>query len=125
MRRAGIGSVHGSDGADKTDAQDEPRVGSHEPVAPSVHVQRPGGDTNDADSESGVQECVVEVGALKGRHAAVFTRLAVEDEVDGQQSSSEDGATVHEALRQVATGGDGVVCILLVTTTERLLEGVT
>lgn len=45
-----------------------------------------------------MQECVVEVGAFEGWHAAIFTSLPVEDEVYGDETAAEDRAAVDKAL---------------------------
>lgn len=80
LRRAHASSHHGTNGADKTNTKDQPGVGSHETVAPAICVKSASSDTDDADSETSVQESVVQVGALERRHAAIFSGFAVEDE---------------------------------------------
>lgn len=102
MRRAS--SVHGSQAAYEAYAQDEPWVRGHESVAPSVHVQGARGHADDADAETSVHECVVQVAALEVGHAAVLARLAVEDEVDAEQGGAEDAGAVDEALAEIALG---------------------
>lgn len=57
-----------------------------------------GGDANDGQAETGVQECVVEVGALEGRHATVRSGFTVEDQVCGENCAADDGAAIEEAL---------------------------
>lgn len=39
-------------------------------------------DADDADPEASVEEGLVEIGSFVGRHAAIFARFTVEDEVD-------------------------------------------
>ena len=81
----GVGShsaVHGCKASSETDSHDQPRIGSHEPKRPAVHVHSARSNTDDTNAEASVQECVVEVGALEGRHAAILSCLAVEDQVD-------------------------------------------
>jgi hypothetical protein len=117
----GHGAVHGADAAHETNTQHQPRICAHEPEAPPVHVQRARGNADHADAQARVHEGVVEVGALKGGHAAVLARLAVEDEVDAQQRGAEDAGAVQQPLAQVALGG-GVVGGLLVRAAERLAE---
>jgi hypothetical protein len=72
-----------------------------------------------------VEEGLVEVGALKGRHAAVLASLAVEDEVDGDDGASEDGTAIEKALSEVSRGGRvGERRGLLIVATEAGLKGV-
>lgn len=80
LRRTHAGTHHGTDGANKADTKNQPGVGSHETVAPSVRVKSASSDTDDADAETSVQESVVQVGAFKWGHAAIFSGFAVEDE---------------------------------------------
>lgn len=81
------------------------------------------GHTNDADAQSSVQKRLIEIGAFVGWHAAIFTSLAVEDQVDCKECTTEDGAAIDEALGQVALcdgiGGRGS----LVGAARRGLEG--
>ena len=82
-------------------------------------------NTDDADTETSVQESVVQVGAFKGRHAAIFSGFAVEDEVDGKQGTTENSTAIDEALGEVSRGsrvGEGRW--LLISSTERVLKGV-
>lgn len=51
-------------------------------------------DADDSDAEAGVQEGVVQVGSFVWRHAAIFACFTVEDEVDCEEGSAEDGAAV-------------------------------
>jgi hypothetical protein len=78
----GHGGVHGANAADQTYTHHNPRICAHEAEAPSTRVQSARGNSDHADAQARVQEGVVEIGALKGGHAAVLARLAVEDEVD-------------------------------------------
>lgn len=52
-------------------------------------MQGAGGDGDGAETEAGVQEGVVEVGALEGGHAAILAGFAVEDEVDGYEGAAD------------------------------------
>jgi len=76
------GAIHGSNATNETDTKNEPWVSSHESEAPTVHVQGARRNANHSNSEASVHKRIVEVFALKRRHTAVFTGLAVEDEVD-------------------------------------------
>lgn len=84
-------------------------------------MQSPRGDANDTDTKTRVHESVIQVAALKHRHPTVLSRLAVEDQVGGQDSSTDNGRAVQEALGEIAplrlVGG------LHVRATERILEG--
>jgi hypothetical protein len=122
LRRAHASTHHGTDGANKTDTENQPRVGSHETVTPSVCVKGASSNTDDTNSETSVQESVVQVGAFKWRHAAIFSGFAVEDEavtesalllvvqiwshsLDGKKSTTEDGTAIEKALGEVSRGG--------------------
>jgi hypothetical protein len=61
LRRAHASTHHGTDGANKTDTENQPGVGSHEAVTPSVCVKGASSDTDDTDSETSVEESVVQV----------------------------------------------------------------
>jgi hypothetical protein len=58
--------------------------------------------TDDTNSESGVHECLVEVFSLELWHSPIFTGFAVEDEVCGDDGSSNKSSTVEETLGQVS-----------------------
>lgn len=115
-------SIHGSNAADKSNTKHKPRARGHEPKAPAVHVQCARRDTNHTNAKSSVHESVVEVCALKRRHAAILARLPVEDEIDADQRCAEDSGTIEEALSQVALR-NRVVCSLLVPSAKDLAEG--
>ena len=55
-------------------------------------------DADDADTQARVQEGLVEIFPLKRWHAAIFSCFAVEDEVCGEDRSTDDGSAVEEAL---------------------------
>ena len=73
------------------------------------------GQANDSNSETGVQEGVVQVGALERGHAAILARLAVEDEVDSQQCSADEAGAHEQTLADIAlrdgVGGPGGLLI--------------
>ena len=75
-------AVHGSNAADETYTKHQPRVGTHQPKGPSVHVQCTSRNSDHTNTETSVHECVVQVCPLKRGHATVLSRLAVENEVD-------------------------------------------
>lgn len=102
VRWAGHGTVHGTDRTNKTNTENKPRVGSHQSITPSVHVHSTSSDGNDTDTKTGVKEGLIEVGLFEGWHTTIFTSLTIEDEVDGDKSPSEDGATIDEALCEVS-----------------------
>jgi hypothetical protein len=122
LRRAHASAHHGTDGANKTDTENQPGVGSHETITPSVCVKGASSDTDDTNSEASVEESVVQVGAFEWRHAAIFSGFAVEDEavvksaflsvvqiwsrsLDGKKSTTEDGTAIEKALGEVSRGG--------------------
>lgn len=92
LRRTHASTHHGTDGANETNTENQPRVGSHETVAPSVGVKSASSNTDNADAETSVQESVVQVGAFKWGHTAIFSSFTVEDEAVNKSAlvSSED-----------------------------------
>ena len=80
LRRTHASTHHGTDRANETNTENQPRVGGHKTVAPSVGVKSASSNTDDADAETSVQESVVQIGAFKWGHAAIFSSLTVEDE---------------------------------------------
>ena len=75
-------AIHSSNATNKSNAQHQPRVRAHEPETPAIHMQGARSNTDDSNTKASVQERVVEVLALKWRHAAIFPSFAVEDKVD-------------------------------------------
>jgi hypothetical protein len=116
----GHATVHGADAADETDAHNKPRVGAHQAEAPSAGMQLACCNPDDANAEAGVKEGVVQVGALVRGHTAVLTRLPVEDQVDGQQRATKQGAAVEQPLRRIALcyGVDHGRSLLLIAPSE-------
>jgi hypothetical protein len=80
LRRAHASTHHGTDRTNKTNTKNQPGVGSHETVTPSVCVKGASSYTDDSNTETSVEESVVQVGAFKRRHAAIFSGFTVEDE---------------------------------------------
>ena len=91
---------HSTDAADQTHTQHKPRISSHQPITPSVHVQSAGSDTNDSYTESSMQKGIIQVSAFIFRHAAIFPHLAIEHEVDADQRGAEDTRSIEQTLPQ-------------------------
>jgi hypothetical protein len=118
VRADRTGGNHGTEAERETADADDPRVRHHQTVDEASLHHLPGRQANDSDTQTSVQEGVVEVLALKGRHAAVLSGLAVEDGVDGDERTAEDGTADQEpaharlvGLRRVrvaAVGSEGV-----------------
>lgn len=121
VRRSVQSAIHGSNATNQTETNDNPRVHGHKAVGPSVHVQSSSSNTDNTNSESSVQESVVQEASFVRRHAAVLSRLTVEDEVRRQDSSTNDGGSVEQSLGDVATAV-GVSGRLHVCATEGILE---
>ena len=60
-------------------------------------------DADDSNAEASVQEGLIEIFSLKGRHAAIFTSLTIEDEVCGNNGSAHDGCTIYQSLCKVSS----------------------
>lgn len=121
LRRRIESSKHGSDASNQADTEDKPRVRRHQAIRPAVHVQSSSGNTDDTNTKTSVQESVVQVAALKWRHATVLSRFAVEDHVRNQNRSSDDGSAIQQTLGEVATLS-GLVGRLHVRPSEGILE---
>jgi hypothetical protein len=80
LRRTHASTHHGTDRTNKTDTENQPGVGSHETVTPSVCVKGASSNTDDSNTETSVEESVVQVGAFERRHTAIFSGFAIEDE---------------------------------------------
>lgn len=100
LRRRVVSRVHGTDASDKTQTDNSPRVRGHQTVRPSVHVHRSSRNTDDTNAQTGVQERLVEVAALIWRHAAILSRLTVEDQVRRQNGTTHNGSSVQQPLGQ-------------------------
>lgn len=108
VRRSVESAVHGTNAGNQTETGHSPRVGSHQTERPAVGVQRSRGNCNDTDSQTGVQESVIQVAPFVRRHSAILSRFAVEDQVRSDDCSSDDGSSVEQSLSKVATLGDAV-----------------
>lgn len=86
-------------------------------------MQSASSDTNDTNTKSSVHKRLVQVAALKRRHATILSGFAVEDEVRCQDSTTDDSGTVDQLLGDVATLN--IVGGLHVGATESILEGLT
>ena len=80
LRRTHASTHHCADGSNKTNTKNQPGVGSHETVTPAVCVKGASSNTNDTNTETSVEESVVQVGAFEWRHTAIFSGFTVEDE---------------------------------------------
>ena len=114
-------AVHGANAANEADTKNQPRVRSHQPVAPSVHVQCARCKTDNTNAESSVHECVVQVAPLEIGHAAILAGFPVEDEVDAKQSGAKDAGAIDESLPQV-TLSHWIVGGLLIRASEGSAE---
>ena len=61
------------------------------------------GNPDHADSHASVQKRLIEVFSLIQRHPAIFSSLAVEDEVDGDESPAEDASAIEDPLCEIAS----------------------
>lgn len=110
-------AIHGSDTADKTDTKNQPRVCSHQPEAPTIHVQCARCDTDNTNAETRVHECVVQVSPLEVGHTAILASFPVEDEVNSEQGGAKDTSAIDEPLSQI-TLGRWIIGSLLVRASE-------
>ncbi len=107
-------SNHGTEAESQTTDGHGPGTCNHQSVNESSlnHLSR--GQTDDTNTQTSVQKRRIQVGSLVGRHAAIFSGFAVEDEVDGDDSTTEDSTTCQKSLEQLAPIGTGnsplVIC---------------
>lgn len=97
-------SVHRADAGRKSQPNDQPRVRSHESITPAGSVQSPRSEGDDTDAQASVHEGLVQVFTLIHRHSTIFTRLSVEDQVCGNDGSTNQSTAIEKSLRQVSTG---------------------
>ena len=69
---------HCADTETQTSNHENPRVCSHYSVDEAAVEHGSGRHTDEADSQTGVQECIVQVCSFEWRHAAIFARLTIE-----------------------------------------------
>lgn len=93
VRVDGPSPKHGTETESQTTNSHNPRACHHQPIDETTldHLSR--SDTDDANTESGVEKGRVEIGALEHRHTTVFSGLTVEDSIDGDKRTSKDCAT--------------------------------
>ena len=63
-------------------------------------MQSTGCKTDDADAHPSVQEGIIEIRSLEGRHSPILASLSVEDKVDGEDGSPKDTGAIQQTLRQ-------------------------
>ena len=80
-------------------------------------------NTDDTKSKSSVHESLVQEAPLVSGHSAVLTGLTVENDVGGQNGTTDDGSTIQQLLSDVATLG--TVRLLGVGPAEGILESLT
>ena len=116
-------SNHGSEAESETTNTNNPRVGNHNSVNEASLNHLSSRQSNDTNSETSVQEGVVQVFALVDGHAAVLTSLPVEDSIDGDKGTTKDGTSNQKSsagrLRRCHDGS-----LLVVRATTCSLEGI-
>ena len=70
-------------------------------------MQRAGRHSDNPNPQARVQKRIVQIASLKRRHAAILPRLTIEDEVDGDHGTADEGAAIEQLLPQ----GPGVVWV--------------
>ena len=81
--------------------------------------------TNDPNTQASMHKGFIEEGPFVRRHATVFSTLAVEHEIRGDDGSTNDGGSIKELLSHAAgVRAHGLTAGLDVGTTEGLLEGI-
>lgn len=94
-------SIHGPYTGSKTNPKNNPWIRGHQSVAPSTSMQRLSRHTDNSNSQSSVQECVVQIFPFVKRHTAIFSRFPIEDEICGNNCCSDDATSVKKSFLQV------------------------
>lgn len=82
------------------------------------------GNTDDAQAHSRVQERLVQVAPLEGRHAPIFSGLAVEEQVRADQRRANQSGADYELLSEVArVRPRSLVWLLHVVAAKGILKG--
>lgn len=121
IRGSSKGGVHRANAANETDTHNQPWVHCHKTVRPAAGVQSAGSNSDNTNTKSSVHESLVQEAPLVGGHAAILAGLTVEDEVGGQDGTTDDGTSVQQLLGEVATLS--VVGLLHVAAAEGIVEG--
>jgi len=95
---------HRSKAETQTTKRNDPRIRSHQSVHKATLQHGPGRDANDSHTEASMKERLIQVRPLINRHTAIFTSLAIEDEIHRDQRAGEHGATDKQFLDQTAAG---------------------
>ena len=83
-----------------------------------------GSNTNDTNTQSGMQKGLVEIAPFVKRHSAIFPGLAVKDQIRERNGTANDCGTIEQFLRQVLRGAlSHAVCRLNICALEGALEG--
>ena len=123
LRRSRKSAHHGAEARGQAQAKDRPGIAGHDTVAEPALMQHTGGDADDADAQAGMEEGIVEVRALKRRHATVLSRFPVEDQVDAEHGGSNETSSVEQTLLQISSiGSRGLVRFLHVRAPEGVAE---
>ena len=81
--------------------------------------------TNDPNTQTSMHKGFIKERPFVRRHAAVFSSLAVEHEICGDDSSTDDSGSIKELLSYAASvRAHGLTAGLDISTTEGLLEGI-
>lgn len=121
IRGSSKGGVHRANAADQTDTHNQPRVHRHETVGPAAGVQSAGSNSDNTNTKSSVHESLVQEAPLVSGHATILAGLTVEDEVGGQDGTTDDGTSVQKLLGEVATLS--IEGLLHVAAAEGIVEG--
>lgn len=128
LRRSVKSAVHGADAGNQAQSNNSPGIGRHEPEGPSARMEGTSSNADDTDTKTSMQEGIVQIAPLEGRHTSIFSCLTVEDDVRSDNGAADNGSTVDQLLRQVARALGSLVSRLHIcpaTTTESILEGLT
>lgn len=81
--------------------------------------------TNDPNAQTSMHKGFIKECPFVRRHAAVFSSLAVEHEIGGNDGSTDDGGSIEELLSYAASvRAHSLTARLDIGTMEGLLEGI-
>jgi hypothetical protein len=73
---------HRSNAETETSDHNDPGVRSHQSIDKAALEHSPRRQANDANAQTSVHECIIQVGPFERRHTTIFASFPVEHEVD-------------------------------------------
>lgn len=94
------GPIHCAQAGNKTAPHNNPGIRSHQSITPSTPMHRRGRHADNTNPQTGMSKGLIQKRTLVGRHAAIFSRFAVEEQVRCNDGATYDSATVKKTLAE-------------------------